>query len=162
MADSLYRVNRGITLNPQSSAPANPTNGDVYYDSTQGTFAFYDNGFWINLASRQDVASAASLTSSNFTAPILAASLVRITGATAGTIHGLAASTDGNIVVLYNNTNQLITVAHQSGTEPTAANRIVTHTAQSIVIPAGMTMKLTYDASQTRWVFMADAVDGLS
>ena len=90
MADSLYRVNRGITLNPQSSAPSNPTNGDVYYDSTQGTFAFYDNGFWINLASRQDVASAASLTSANFTATIVANSLIRITGATASTIYGIS------------------------------------------------------------------------
>lgn len=161
MADSLYRVNRGITLNPQSSAPANPTNGDIYYDSTQGTFVFYDNGFWINLASRQDVASAASLTSANFTAAIVANSLIRITGATASTIHGITASTDGNIAVIYNNTNQLITVAHQSGSEATAANRIVTHTAQSIVIPAGMTMKLVYDGSQSRWVFMADAIDGV-
>ena len=106
MSDSSFRISRGVTLNPQVTAPANPTPGDIFYDSTLNTFVFWDGavggvgGSWINLASQVDVASATSLTSATLTAAIVQNSLIRITGAVAATIHGLAASTSGKQVTV--------------------------------------------------------------
>jgi len=152
MADSSFRINRGITLNPQASAASSPTNGDLYYDSTMGSFSFYDNGFWINLASRSDVVSAASMTSAAFTAAVVQNPLIRITGSTTGTVHGITASTDGKFVFIYNNSSAVITIANQSGTEGTAANRIVTASAANVTVSAGQSIQLVYDAGQSRWV----------
>ena len=81
MANSAFKVNKGLTLNPQSSIPTTPTSGDVYYDATLSTFVFYNNGKWINLASQVDVASAALLNSVEFTAAVVQNPLVRIRGA---------------------------------------------------------------------------------
>lgn len=152
MSDSSFRVNRGITLNPQPSAPSNPTNGDVYYDSTLNTFVMYDNGFWINVASRSDVASAASLTSANFTAVVIQNPFVRITGSTAANLHGLTASTDGKQVIIYNQSSAATTIKNQSGSEGTAANRIITMTGLDVTLSAGMMAMFVYDASQSRWI----------
>jgi hypothetical protein len=49
MSDSFLKVRKGITLAPQSSEPSNPTNGDIYYDSSLNKFRKYENGAWTNL-----------------------------------------------------------------------------------------------------------------
>src|ERR1035437_8185954 len=150
MADSFYRINRGITLNPGIAAPALPTNGDIYYDSTQKTFIFYDNGFWINLASRADVGSG-SLSSAQFTSAVVQNSLVRITGLTSSILYGLAASTDAKQVVVYNQGTQSLLVKNQANiVETIAANRIITATAADVTILSGQTATFLYDASQSR------------
>jgi len=50
MATNFFKVNRGITLAVLSSPPANPINGDIYYDSTLNSFQFYEAGAWVSLA----------------------------------------------------------------------------------------------------------------
>ncbi len=49
MADNHFKIHKGVTLAPQSSAPSNPTNGDIYYDSTFQKFRKYENGAWTDL-----------------------------------------------------------------------------------------------------------------
>ena len=51
MADNHFKVHKGLTIAPQSSEPANPTNGDIYYDSTLNQFRKYENGAWTSLGS---------------------------------------------------------------------------------------------------------------
>ena len=34
MAQNGFKVNKSLNLNPQASAPVNPVDGDVYFDST--------------------------------------------------------------------------------------------------------------------------------
>lgn len=154
MADSLFRVNRGLTLNPQSASPSGPANGDIYYDSTINSFSFYNNGHWVNLASRSDVASATSLTSAQFTAAVSQASLVRVTGSTLSDIHGVTASSDGRNLIIYNATSVNIKLKHQSSTEGTAANRLVCFKADDVTLKPGATAILVYDSNQSRWVVL--------
>ena len=45
MANSFFKVNKGITLAPQTSDPTG-TDGDMYYNSTLGKFRKYENGSW--------------------------------------------------------------------------------------------------------------------
>lgn len=49
--DNGFKVNRGINLAPQSGTPSNPTNGDIYYDSSLSKFRKYENGLWSDLGS---------------------------------------------------------------------------------------------------------------
>lgn len=55
MADNHFKVNRGLSLVPQSGAPSNPTNGDIYYDSGLNKFRKYENGAFSDLASSSEV-----------------------------------------------------------------------------------------------------------
>src|ERR1700677_2387690 len=48
MADNFFKVQRGTHLSPQTSAPSNPANGDIYYDSTLAAFRLYQNGTWVS------------------------------------------------------------------------------------------------------------------
>lgn len=152
MSDNLFRINRGISLNPQASAPASPVNGDVYYDSSLGTYVLYNNGFWINLASQGSVVSAASLTSANFTAVIMQNSMVRITGSTVCDIHGFTATANGKPIILYNGSSATITLHNNSGTEPTATNRILIAGSANMLIASGYAVIVSYDSSQARWI----------
>ena len=51
MADNHFKIHKGTTHAPQASAPANPTNGDIYYDSTLNRFRGYENGVWVDVTS---------------------------------------------------------------------------------------------------------------
>ena len=148
------KVRSAITLKP-NSVPTNQENGDIYYDSTRNTIVMYINGNWVDHQSRSDVASAASLTSTNFTASIVQSTLVRITGSTSGTITGLTAPSDAKYLILYNESTVLQTIANQSGTEGTAANRIICPNSANVAIPAGQSVTLVYDSSQSRWILLS-------
>ena len=152
MSDSAFRVNRGLTLNPQVSAPANPTNGDIYYDSTRNSFVQYNNGFWQDAASKSDIASAADLTSAQLTASVVQSSMVKLTGSTSGNIHGLAASSGAKQVLLYNGSTAAMVVKYQSVTEGTAANRITTYNAGDINLLAGQSAIFIYDVTASTWI----------
>ncbi len=51
MADNHKKIAGGITLVPQASEPANPEDGDIYYDSTLNKFRRFENGSFKDFAS---------------------------------------------------------------------------------------------------------------
>lgn len=51
MADNHFKIHRGVTLAPQATEPANPVDGDIYYDSSLNKFRKYENGAWSDLGS---------------------------------------------------------------------------------------------------------------
>ena len=157
MANNSFLVNKSATFTPQLSIPSSPVSGDMYYDSTQKTFILYNNGSWINIASQVDVASAASLTSSQFTSTIVQNPLIRITGSTATAVSGLTASTPGHLVVLYNVSSAAVTINNNSITESTAANRILTPGGGAILVSSGSAISLMYDSSQSRWIIASSS-----
>lgn len=159
MATNFLKVKNGLTLNPQS-LPSNPASGDIYYDSTANTYVFYNNGQWVNLSSRTDVASASSLTSSQLTSTIVQNSLIRITGSTSSTLYGLAASTGGKSVVIYNQSSATLLVNNNDSTEPTPANRILTYNSGTATVLAGQVIQLVYDDSQSRWILASSPGTG--
>jgi hypothetical protein len=68
------------------------------------------------------------------------------------TICGIqAAGRDGRTLIIENATGQPWTIAHQSGTDATAANRIVTPMALDVGLPLGTTVVLVYDIDISRW-----------
>lgn len=79
---------------------------------------------------------------------------VRLSGPSASyTINGIAAEQDGSwhIAEFVNPVNSLI-IANQSGTDPTAANRIVTGTGGDVTFTNNpVVLQLIYNASDARW-----------
>jgi len=151
MTDSLFKINRGVSLTPQSGIPASPTDGDMYYDASLGSFVFYGDGKWMSLADRQDVASATDLTSAQLTAAKTQAPFIRITGSTLTNLHGMAAAPDGRQILVYNDTGLVISILHDSATEGTAANRIKTSNTGTISIRVGTAAIFAYDAGSSCW-----------
>lgn len=160
MANNLFRVQRGVSLTPQASPPASPINGDMYYDSTLGSFIFYDNGVWINLASQADVAGATTLNSVQFTPAVVQNSLVRVTGSTAANIYGLTASTGGKQVVLYNASSAAVIIFSQDVNEPTASNRFATENDTPVSLAPGAAIISMYDSSAGRWIIASGSGGG--
>lgn len=152
MGENHFKINKGITLNPQTTAPTTPTEGDAYYDKTLKTFVLYNNGNWINLSSRVDVASAASLTSADFTTTVVQHPIIKITGSTASNVHGLSAAPDAKAILVYNAATQNITLKHQSVTEGTPANRLITYDGLDVTLIPGQCANLMYDSTQARWI----------
>lgn len=81
----------------------------------------------------------------------------KVTGPSAAfTINGLANGIDDEIVYLENSTGQQITIANDSGVDPTAANRIYTPGRADLIStnnPGIFGFK--YDASVTRWLLFS-------
>jgi hypothetical protein len=51
MANNFDKNRNGISLGNLPSAPANPLNGDLYYDTTLQQFQKYENGAWSGMGS---------------------------------------------------------------------------------------------------------------
>ena len=70
-----------------------------------------------------------------------------------GVLVGISGGADGRVLIVYNSdTADELRVAHDSGDESTAANRIYTMTASNVDITARGTAMLIYDAAASRWV----------
>jgi hypothetical protein len=46
MATNFFKIRNGITLGSLSSNPSNPSNGDLYYNTTSNSFQIYQNSAW--------------------------------------------------------------------------------------------------------------------
>lgn len=153
MADDFFKISKGVSLTPRVSA-SNPSDGDMYYDSSRNTFVYRNNGNLTDFQSRTDVASAASYTSTNFTSSVVRSSAARLTGSTAGSLHGMVASSDAKMLFLYNDSSVNQTIKHQSITEGTPANRIITSSGTDVVLGTGESALFMYDSSQARWILV--------
>jgi len=71
------------------------------------------------------------------------------------TIHGVAGGADGRMLILYNATGQNMTIAHQSGSEATAGNRIITMTGADVATTGNGSVILIYDSNASRWILIA-------
>lgn len=69
-------------------------------------------------------------------------------------IAGIAGGADGRTVILYNATGQNMTLSHQSGTEATAANRIITMTGADVATTGNGSAFLVYDSDASRWILL--------
>jgi hypothetical protein len=47
MANNLFNINKGLSLKPQATAPASPSAGDTYYDSTSNTLKTWNGTAWV-------------------------------------------------------------------------------------------------------------------
>ena len=99
-----------------------------------------------------DVATAASIT--NMTAQT---TFIRLTGSTATALHGIHADTFPKLLILYNVSSATVTLKNQSGTEGTAANRIICNTGADVAILAGKSAILIYDTNQSRWIHLLNS-----
>jgi hypothetical protein len=82
---------------------------------------------------------------------------IRITGTpgAAWTLVGIeGGNRDGKLLKIYFNTGFNVTVAHQSGTEATAANRIISLTAADQTSTLDAAGEFIYDSGQSRWIML--------
>lgn len=80
---------------------------------------------------------------------------VKVSGPTAAfNINGIAGGANGRFLIIHNTTSQNMTIANDSGVDPTAANRIYTGTAADVTITnkPGIA-EFIYDSAQSRWIF---------
>jgi hypothetical protein len=77
---------------------------------------------------------------------------IQVSGPSAAfTICGIAGGSDGKILKIINRTGFDMTIAHQSGTDPTAANRIITNTGADRTTTGNGATELIYSGSSSRW-----------
>ncbi|MBS1904501.1 MAG: hypothetical protein JSS75_12405 [Bacteroidetes bacterium] len=114
-----------------------------------------------DLATREysyTTATTSTMNDVNFDGSNNQTSFIRISNAAAGfTITGIAGGANGKHLQIYNATSQTMTVANQS-TSSVAANRVITGTGVSLVIPAGGTANFIYSGTDTRWISYAASV----
>jgi hypothetical protein len=88
-----------------------------------------------------------------------AGSLIRLTGASAQTITGIAGGTDGRILTLVNTTGFIATIANNS-LSSAVQNRIITGTAADINLAPGASISLVYDSGSNLWRVQGSAASG--
>jgi len=49
MAKNFLRINKGVTLRPQSVTPTSPDKGDIYFDSGSNTIKMYNGTAWVDV-----------------------------------------------------------------------------------------------------------------
>jgi len=92
----------------------------------------------------------------NAAVPIGTNIFIEVSGPSADfTINGIAGGRDGKYAIIVNQTGFNMTVAHQSGTDPTAANRIISMTGADRVTTANGSATLIYSGAASRWLLIA-------
>ncbi len=70
-------------------------------------------------------------------------------------INGIAGGRDGKFIIILNQTTQNMTIAHDSGTDPVAANRIYTMTAADRATTGNGAAMLIYSGAASRWILIS-------
>lgn len=70
-------------------------------------------------------------------------------------IAGVSGGSNGRYLIIYNATGQNMTLSHQSGTEATASNRIITMTGADVVTTGNGSAVLIYDSNASRWILIS-------
>lgn len=79
MSANFFKINRGITLEPQTGSDPVGRDGDVYYNDTLGKFRKFENGSWTDLggssanngrSGNDSISSGVSQTTITFSSPL--------------------------------------------------------------------------------------------
>lgn len=85
-----------------------------------------------------------------------AKSFIRLTGATATSIQGIAAGADGQTIIIHNASSAIVTLEHQN-VGAVAADRLKLVDGDPIDIDPDSSIELIYDFPQLRWVIKSGA-----
>lgn len=158
MSDDFLKVKKGLNTKPQSAAPTNQENGDIFYETGRGTHSVVASGQAMDLSSSVSVAGVASMTSAQMTAAALRSNVVTITGAVGVTLHGMTAMQNGRQITIINATSQPMLIPSESVTEGTPANRIHTVGAVTISVVSGGAITIVRDGPTGRWRVVVPSV----
>lgn len=136
-------LTNGVYWSPALSSPA------ITNSTTYGSQSVNGNVKWIG--------STATTVAGNNTLAVDGKTWVKVSssGSSAWTLMSMSGGSDGKVVVVYNATGQNMTVAHESGVESTAGNRIVTMTGSDEVTSGNGAATLIYDTGASRWILIS-------
>lgn len=81
---------------------------------------------------------------------------IEVSGPSAAfTINGIAGGRDGKFLIILNQTTFNMTIAHDSGTDPTAANRIYSMTGADRATTGNGAAMLIYSGAASRWILIS-------
>jgi hypothetical protein len=106
--------------------------------TVNGTAAFMLGTDYTTTGAQQDVA-------------INTASAIRYNGSNTATFYGIVAGSNGQILNLHNASAYTLTLANQSASETTAANKIITGTGADLAMASNSSVILQYDTTASRW-----------
>jgi hypothetical protein len=70
------------------------------------------------------------------------------------TINGIAGGSDGKFLIILNQTGFNMSIAHESGTDPTAANRITSMTGADRATTGNGSAQFIYSGAASRWILL--------
>lgn len=121
----------------------------IYFDSTNTFPAGSDAAF-----GRFSLSSLA--TGVNAAIPVGTNVFVEVSGPGAAfTINGIAGGRDGKFLIILNQTTFNMTIAHDSGTDPTPANRIYTMTGADRATTGNGAAMFIYSGAASRWILIS-------
>jgi len=146
-------------LNEPEAASPTRFNQDVIVNGNLTATGDFTSGS-LSLGSPPNYTIQSVSSSGNISALSTTGGLVKFTSSSAKTLTGIASGTDGKNIYLMNTGSGPLTIAHQSGTESTDANRFVIYTGADLVLAKNEGLLAFYDGSQSKWVISGNA--GLS
>lgn len=141
-----------INTSGAKTTPSTQAFGDAAAVGTSNQLAFAEHKH----AMPSDPKFAGAVTNSTATGAItglaISNAVFRWDGASSATIHGIAGGAEGRVIFIENvSTAQVLSIANQSGTEGTAANRLITGNNTLINVRYGASVMAVYDATSSRW-----------
>lgn len=139
-------------------------NANFFWDDTNNRLGLIDNTpvATLDVNGDQALQDANIATTGTITALSTAArSSIRLTGAGAVTLQGIAGGVDGKLLFLKNRTGNLLTIQDQNA-GGAAADRIITGSGADLTVQDGQGLILQYDGTTQRWQIMAASGGGVA
>lgn len=140
---------------PGTAAPAVSASGHgkVYFDSGSNTFKVSQHGgaFVDLVASTTLAVESIAISGTARLNPSAVPEIVLLTGASTPVIKGISGGVNGARLVVVNVGATDVTLLHQSVTEATAANRIITGVGADYLLAAGQGVEFIYETTNNRW-----------
>ncbi len=153
MSKSHLKIRTGLLVKGVTSYPSDAEEGDLVFRSDLNKYSEYRNGNWASFLDDRYVQVMSSsdgvTTGANATIASTPAPFIRLTNPSLISLDGIAATADGNTIMLTNATGTVVTIYDETGA--TLANRIRTGNAKPIKLKADGTLILIYDGTSSRW-----------
>lgn len=92
----------------------------------------------------------------NAAVPIGTNMFVEVSGPSAPfSINGVASSRDGKLIIMLNQSGQVMTIANESGIDPVASNRIRTLTGADLATSPNSICTFIYNGNVSRWILLS-------